>query len=101
MQDLTRMVGKVTHRELCQILKFDHMKKWHMHNPASVLENETYKLLWDFEIQTDHLISTRRLDLVIINKKRELAELWTVLADHRVQLKKAKRRISTWTLLEN
>ena len=26
-----------------------------MRNPESVLVNETYKLIWDFEIQTDHL----------------------------------------------
>ena len=30
-----------------------------------------HKILWDFEIQTDHLISTRRPDLVLINKERE------------------------------
>ena len=24
-----------------------------MHNPESVLKNETHKLLWDIEIQTD------------------------------------------------
>ena len=24
-----------------------------MHNPASVLENDTHKFLWDFDIQTD------------------------------------------------
>ena len=48
-----------------------------MHNPAAVQENETHKLLWDFDIQTDHLISARRPDLIIINlkKKRELAKL--------------------------
>ena len=45
-----------------------------MHNPESVLENETYKLLWDFEIQTDLLISARRPDLIII-KERDLAKL--------------------------
>ena len=28
-----------------------------MHNPAPVLENATHKLLWDFDIHTDHLIS--------------------------------------------
>ena len=50
-----------------------------MHNPASVLENETHELLCDFEIQTDHLISARQPDFKIINKKRELAELWTLL----------------------
>ena len=53
-----------------------------MHKPDFVLENETYKMLWDFEIQTDHLISARHLDLVVVNKKkkkkREPAELWTL-----------------------
>ena len=38
-----------------------------MHNPAPVLENDTQKLLWDFNIQTDHLIPARSPDLVIIN----------------------------------
>ena len=34
-----------------------------------------------FEIQTDHLISARRPDLVMENnKKRELAELWILLS---------------------
>ena len=27
-----------------------------MHNQESVLENETQKNLWDFDIQMDHLI---------------------------------------------
>ena len=36
------------------------IKKWYMHNPAPVLENATHKLLWDFNIQTDHLILARR-----------------------------------------
>ena len=44
-------VGKVIHWELCKKLKFDHTNKWYMHNPESVLENETHKLRWDFEIQ--------------------------------------------------
>ena len=38
-----------------------------MHNPAPVQENDTHKLLWDFNIQTDHLIPARRPDLIIIN----------------------------------
>ena len=43
-------VGKVIHREMCKKLKFDSTNKWYIHNPESVLENETHKLLWDFEI---------------------------------------------------
>ena len=41
-----------------------------MHNSAPVLENYTHKLLWDFDIHTDHLISARRPDLIIMNKKK-------------------------------
>ena len=42
-----------------------------MHNPAPVLENDSHKLLWDFNIQTYHLIPARRPDHIIINKKKE------------------------------
>ena len=44
-----------------------------MHNPTPVLEDDTHKLQWDFNIQTDPLVPTRGPDL-IINKKRELAK---------------------------
>ena len=50
-----------------------------MHNPAPILENNTYKLLWDFNILTKQ-ISARRPDVIIINnkkKKKELAKLLT------------------------
>ena len=38
-------VGKVIHWEMCQKFKFDHPNKWYKHNPTSVLENDTLKLL--------------------------------------------------------
>ena len=57
---------------MCKKSKFDHTNIWYMHNPVPVLENDTHKLLWDFDIHTDHLISTRRPDLIIINKKENL-----------------------------
>ena len=56
-------VGKVIYWEMCWKFKFDHANKWYMHKPAPVLENDTHKLLWDFNIQTDHLLSARRPDL--------------------------------------
>ena len=87
-------MGKVIHWELCKKLKFDHTNKWYTHNADSLLENETHKLLWDFEIQTGHLIPARWLDLVMINKK-----MWTfrivdfaVSADHRVKLKECEKK---------
>ena len=39
--------------------------------PDSVLENEDYKMLWDFSILTDHEIEARRLDLLVIDQKKE------------------------------
>ena len=59
-------VGKVIHLEMCKKFKFDHSNKWYMHKPGPVLENDTHKLLWDFNIQTDHLIPARRSDLKLI-----------------------------------
>ena len=61
-------------------LQVDHTKKSYMHNPAPVLEYNTHKLLWDFDIYTDLLISARRPDLIIINKKREFAQFATLLS---------------------
>ena len=34
-----------------------------MYNLEYIMENDTHKLLWDFDIETDHLISARRPDL--------------------------------------
>ncbi len=49
-----------------------------MNNPAPVLENDTHKLLLDFDIHTDHVISARRPDIIKINKKKkEFAKLST------------------------
>ena len=66
-----------------------------MHNPAPVLENATHKLLWDFNIQTDHLIPDRRPDLIIINKKKKRTCKivdFAVPADHRIKLKECEKK---------
>ena len=63
-------VGKMIHWEMCKKFRFDHTNKWYLHNPALVLENDTHKLLREFNLQTDHLIPARRPNLIIINKKK-------------------------------
>ena len=68
-------VGKVKNWEMCKKFKFDSANKWYMYNPAPVLENATHKLLWDFDIKTDHQISARRPDLIIINKKKKICKV--------------------------
>ena len=65
-----------------------------MHNPAPVLENDTHKLQWDFNIQTDPLISARRLDVTITNKKKRIRKIvvFAVPADHRINLKECAKK---------
>ena len=65
-----------------------------MHNPAPVVENDTHKLLWDFDIHTDHLISARRPGLIIINKKKIIFKIvdFAVPADHRIKLKECEKK---------
>ena len=78
---------------MCRKFQFDHTNKWYRHNPAPVLEYDSHKLPWDFNIQTDHLIPVRRPDLIIINKKRESAKLSTLLsAGHRINLKESEKK---------
>ena len=61
-----------------------------MHEAESVLRNETYKVLWDYNIQTDHLILARKPDPVLIyppptnlkkkrERDRELVVEWVLL----------------------
>ena len=65
-----------------------------MHNPAPVLENDSHKLLWDFNIQTDHLIPARRPDLIIINRKKRTSKIVdsAVPADHRIKQKECEKK---------
>ena len=65
-----------------------------MHNAAAVLENDTHKLLWDFDIQTDHLMAARRADLIVIDKKKRTSKIvdFTLSADRRIKLKESEKK---------
>ena len=65
-----------------------------MHNPVPVLENDSHKFLWDFNIQTDDLIPARRPDIIIINKGKRICKIvdFAVLADHRINLKEGEKK---------
>ena len=75
-------VGNVIHWEICNKFKYEHTNKWYMHNPAPVLENDTHQLLRD--LQTDHLISARIPDLIIVD--------FAVPANYRIKLKECENK---------
>ena len=83
-------VGKVTYLDMCQKFKFDHTSKWYMHNPALVLENETYKLLWDFDVPN---LSQKTWPYNNQQKKRICKIVdFAVPVDHRIKLKECEKK---------
>ena len=63
----------------------------------TVQENETQKLLWDCEIQTDHLIWVRRPDLVYLKKKQQTnkqtnKQTYRIVVDQRLRSKESEKR---------
>ena len=42
--------------DLCKRLKFKYFDNWYIHKLEPVLEIDTQKSIYDFEIQTDHVV---------------------------------------------
>lgn len=68
-------VARAIHWDLTGKYGFKRNEGWYDHVPESVLENNDYKLLWDFGVRTDHEIGARIPDLVIIIKREERCQI--------------------------
>ena len=81
-------LGKIVHWKRGRKCNFEAGDKWYEHQPESVLENEDYKILWDFSIQTDRVIEARRQDLVVVDKERSCKIIdFAVPGDSRIEEK--------------
>ena len=82
-------LGKIVHWKLARNCNFEAGDKWYEHEPEIALENENYKILWDFSIQTDHVIEARRPDLVLVDKKERSCKIidFAVPRDSRIEEK--------------
>ena len=83
------------HWSLCKQFGFNRTDKWWEHRAEKALENDEFKLLWDYDIQVDRQIKERRPDLIVVNKK--LKEAWlvdvAVPGDSRVGSKEVEKQI--------
>ena len=61
-------IASQIHWALCGKYGFDRSEQWWQHKVETDLENETSKILWDFNIYTDRAIHHRRPDIVLIDK---------------------------------
>ena len=94
-------LGKTVHWKLARKCNFEAGNKRYEHEPESVLENEDYKILWDFSIQTDYVIEARRPDLIVADKKKRSCKIidFAVPEDSRIEEKK-KDKIEKYQDLE-
>ena len=77
-------------------------KFWYEHEPESVVENKNLKILWDFTIQCDHMIETRRLDIVVVDKiKKETMIIDAAIPGDTRVCKKEREEIEKYSLLKN
>ena len=68
-------IARIVHVELCEKFGLVGEVTWYNHKPASVVENDRVKILWDFNIQTDHVIQHRRPDIVVLYKNERKCHL--------------------------
>ena len=68
-------VARIIHSELCRWYELDRVDKWFEHQPSSVQEKDKTKVLWDFNIQCDHIIEARRPDIVIVDKEKKVCKI--------------------------
>ena len=67
-------VARIIHWELCRLYELDRTDKPFEHQTSSVLEMDRTKVLWDFNIQCDHVIEARRPDIVILEKEEKVCK---------------------------
>ena len=86
-------VAQLVHWNLCKKYELKYAKNWYDHVTESVTENEKAKILWDFTIQTDHVIQARRPDIVV--KEKGLDHTWiidiAVPGDSRIEEKEKEK----------
>ena len=86
---IDKSLGKIVHWKLARQCNFEARDKWYEHEPGNASENKDYKILWDFSIQTDHVIEARIPDLVLVDKRERSCEMidFAVPGDSRIEEK--------------
>ena len=59
------VTDKTVHGDMCRKNSFNVPEKWYERKPLPCIENEPFKILWDFDIQMDRIIEQRRPDMII------------------------------------
>lgn len=65
--------------------------------PEAVVENEWFKIYWDFNIQCDKVTEHRRHDIIVVEQKQNKRVVWDTASpgDQRVHEKEHENIIRT------
>ena len=66
-------IAKFIHWKISEKYGLERNEKWYEHCPEGVVEDDDVKLIWDMNIQCDNVIEARRLDLILVKKRRRNA----------------------------
>ena len=71
----------------------------HTHTPQSVQENDEYRILWDFNVQTNKVMEHRRPVIVCIDKQKRECHIidFAISGDQNIASKNRKKLKSTRT----
>ena len=86
-------VGTYVHWLLRKKYQLQCSDKWYKYKPQSVRGNDEYKILWDFNIQTDKVIQYRRRDIVCINKQKRESQIidFAIPGDQNMTIKEQEK----------
>ena len=95
-------VGRYVHWQFCEKLGFNSARLWYEHEQESAVENENFKILWDFIIQCEHMIEARRPDIVVVNEvKKEAMIIDMVIPGDTRACDKEREKIEKYSLLKD
>ena len=71
----------------------NQMTSWYQHQPRPVVENDRIKILWNFQIHTDHL--RHKSEIIILDKINNQANIIVVaiLSDYRIAQKRLEKKL--------
>ena len=83
---------------MCGKAELERTDKWYKHTPERVVENEGFKVLWDyFNVQCDRMVEARRPDIVFVDKQAREAKIidMTIPGDARVKNRELEKIVKT------
>ena len=68
-------IGRHIHWEICGTNGVLFKSKWYEHQPEMVIGNDSCKILWNFAVQKNHFITSRRPGMIVIDKEHHECQI--------------------------